>query len=98
MTGYLLCMSNMTSKTPEQQSMIQQVRTLLECNRQITEDGGFFTAEQIANEKVAWPIICSLRFDQWDYPFYPELRRTLHAETPNSETNILRMQQEIGAT
>lgn len=49
--------------TPEQQEMIATVRALRESNLRITESGGFFTGQQIANEKKAWPIICALRFD-----------------------------------
>lgn len=49
--------------TEAQKAMISEVKGLRESNRRITESGGFFTAQQVANEKRAWPIICALRFD-----------------------------------
>jgi hypothetical protein len=43
--------------------LIAEVKKLTARNAEISNAGGFFTAEQIANAKIAWKMQMQLRFD-----------------------------------
>jgi len=47
----------------EVEMLIAEVKKLTARNAEISNAGGFFTAEQIANEKIAWKMKMKLRFD-----------------------------------
>ena len=57
-------MSNTQSTmNTEVQNIITEINRLTSINAEITKSGGFFTEEQIANEKASWKLKMSLRFD-----------------------------------
>jgi hypothetical protein len=49
--------------TNEIKNIIAEIKTLTARNAEITKAGGFFTQEQIENEKKAWKMKMTLRFD-----------------------------------
>jgi hypothetical protein len=49
--------------TTEIKNIIAEIKTLTACNAEITKAGGFFTQEQIDNEKKAWKLKMNLRFN-----------------------------------
>lgn len=50
-------------KTNEIKNIINEINSLTSRNAQITKSGGFFTEEQIQNEKKSWALKMTLRFD-----------------------------------
>jgi hypothetical protein len=57
-------MSNTQSTmNTEVQNIISEINRLTSINAEITKGGGFFTEEQIANEKASWKLKMTLRFD-----------------------------------
>jgi len=55
--------TNPNIMTNEIQNIIAEIKTLTARNAEITKAGGFFTQEQIDNEKKAWKMKMTLRFD-----------------------------------
>jgi hypothetical protein len=44
-------------------TIIAEINSLTATNAEITKAGGFFTAEQVANEKKSWALKMNLRFN-----------------------------------
>lgn len=55
--------TNPSIMTNEIQNIIAEIKALTARNAEITKAGGFFTQEQIDNEKKAWKLKMTLRFD-----------------------------------
>ena len=47
----------------EIKNIIAEINSLTATNAAITKAGGFFTAEQVANEKKSWALKMNLRFN-----------------------------------
>lgn len=49
--------------TVEAQAIINEIKRITAINEAITKAGGFFTVEQIENERKTWKMKMNLRFD-----------------------------------
>ncbi len=49
--------------TAQIKNIISEIKALTDRNAEITKAGGFFTQEQIDNEKKSWKMKMVLRFD-----------------------------------
>ncbi len=47
----------------EIKNAVSEISKLTAANKVITEAGGFFTPEQVANEKISWKLKMKLRFE-----------------------------------